>query len=39
MQGNGHDVRMPRHKRRYIVALKTQEGKEGIDTWLNQYER
>ena len=30
---------MPRQKRRYIVALKTKEIREGIDSWLNQYER
>jgi len=33
------EVRMPRQKRRYIVALKTKEIREGIDSWLNQYER
>ena len=28
-------VRLPRQKRRYIVALKTQDAQEGIDSWLN----
>ena len=30
---------MQKPKRKYIVALKTTDGQEGIDYWLNQYER
>lgn len=35
----GNDLRMPRPRRKYIVALKTQDQKEGIDYLLNQFER
>lgn len=31
----GSDLRMPRPKRKYIVALKTHDQKEGIDYLLN----
>ena len=33
------DKQRQRLKRKYIVALKTIEKREGIDYWLNQYER
>ena len=32
---NKGDLRAPRQQRRYIVALKTQDGREGVDSWLN----